>query len=107
MGLPKVSRGALSAFLQSVKIKLQFSGPSCREIWQWAERNLASRSHVPVLSNPCRDRPRSGRAAEQRDELAPAYVGHGPPAGWGPPCTYGSLVLSSLAESSLQVLGPD
>jgi hypothetical protein len=81
MGLPKVSRGALSAFLQSVKIKLQFSGPSCREIWQWAERNLASRSHVPVLSNPCRDRPRSRRAAEQRDELAPAYVGHGPPAG--------------------------
>jgi hypothetical protein len=51
-----------------VKIKLQFSG----EIWQWAEseKYLASRSHVPVLSNPRRERTRGRRAAEQRDELA-------------------------------------
>src|SRR5262249_9059882 len=43
-------RGALSAFLQSVKIKLQFSGPSCREIWQWAERNTWPQDRMCLCS---------------------------------------------------------
>jgi hypothetical protein len=33
------------------------------------------------LLRRCRERPRRGRAAEQRDELAPSYVRHGLPLG--------------------------
>jgi hypothetical protein len=36
---------------------------------------------VFALLRPRRERPRGGRAAEQREELASSYVGHGLPLG--------------------------
>jgi len=38
----------------------------------------ADATHPVDLLPACRERPRSGRAAEQRDELAASHVGHGP-----------------------------
>src|SRR5262245_38979933 len=70
-------------------------------VWRGGRRQIANTRRLDGLLRPRRERPRSHRAADERDELAPSHVGHGgglPPLCAKHGCTFGSPRTQGITE---------